>query len=158
MERVNELHHDSYQQTSTLLWEELQHVKLEELPGFLTLRRAELITSPHPFADYMREKIREKGLLQQNIFLAADLPERYGYRLISEEKHTRRRDTILRLCLAASLSAEEVQEALILYGMAPLHARFPRDAALLAAIHNRLYDVHEVDALLRKNGFQPLLA
>ena len=94
---------------------------------------------------------------QQNIFLAADLPERYGYRLISEEKHTRRRDTILRLCLAASLSAEEVQEALILYGMAPLHPRFPRDAALLAAIHNRLYDVHEVDALLRNNGFPPLL-
>lgn len=105
----------------------------------------------------MRRKLREKDLLQQSIFLAADLPERYGYRLIAEEKHTRRRDTILRLCLAARFNPEETQEALILYGMAPLHARLPRDAALLVAFQNRLFDIHEVDALLRENGLTPLL-
>ena len=142
---------------STQFTEELLRVRPEELADFFESHRSEFIISPHPFADYMREKLREKGLLQQAIFLAADLPERYGYRLIAEEKHTRRRDTILRLCFAARFAPEETQEALILYGMAPLHARLPRDAALLVAFQNRLFDIHEVDSLLRENGLTPLL-
>ena len=68
--------------------------------------------------------------------------------LIAEEKHTRQRDTILRLCLAARFQAEEVQEALILYGMAPLYARLPRDAVLLAAIWRKIHDLQEVNGLL----------
>ena len=135
----------------------LLRIRPEELAGFLEVHREEMITSPRPFADYMRGKLREKGLLQQDVFLAADLPERYGYRLIAEEKRTRRRDTVLRLCLAARFSPAEAREALILYGMAPLHARFPRDAAFLTAFGNRLFEVHEVDALLRENGLAPLL-
>ena len=142
---------------SASLCEELRRVRPEELPDFLTRHRTELITGPHPFADYMREKLREKDILQQNVFLAANLPERYGYKLIAEEKHTRRRDTILRLCLAASFSPEEAQEALILYGMAPLYPRLPRDVVFLVAFQNRLFDIHEVDTLLRENGLPPLL-
>ena len=142
---------------STPFTEELLRVRPEELADFFESHRSEFIISPHPFADYMRRKLREKDLLQQTIFLAADLPERYGYRLIAEEKHTRRRDPILRLFFAARFAPEETQEALILYGMAPLHARLPRDAALLVAFQNRLLDIHEVDALLRENGLTPLL-
>ena len=117
----------------------------------------ELITSPHPFADYMRMKFREKGILQQNVFLAADLSENYGYKLIAEEKHTRQRDTILRLCLAARFRLEEVQEALILYGMAPLHGRLARDAALTVAVQNGIYDLCELNRLLESCGLAPLI-
>ena len=53
-------------------------------------------------------KFKEKGILQQDVFLAADLPERYGYKLISEQKHTTQRDTILRLCLAARFDEDEI--------------------------------------------------
>ena len=128
--------------------ERLAHLRLEELPEFLERERDELIEGGRPFADYMRRKLREKGLLQQEVFLAADLSENYGYKLIAEEKHTRQRDTILRLCLAARFQAEEVQEALILYGMAPLYARLPRDAVLLAAIWRKIHDLQEVNGLL----------
>ena len=133
------------------------NISPEELPAFLRRHWAELITGLHPFADYMREKFREKGILQQNVFLAADLPERYGYRLIAEEKHTRQRDVILRICLAAEFELSEVQEALLLYGMAPLCARIPRDAAFILAFHNRIYDIHDVDAILRTNKLPPFL-
>ncbi len=144
-------------QVSARLCEELRRIRPAELPDFLARHRTELITGPHPFADYMREKLREKEILQQNVFLAADLPERYGYKLIAEEKHTRQRDTILRLCLAARFSPEEAQEALILYGMAPLHPRLPRDIVFHVAFQNQIFDVHEVDTLLRENGLPPLL-
>lgn len=148
---------ESYEQGSKRLNEELLNVGTSELPDFLEQHREDLITSPHPFADYMRTKFREKGILRQNVFLAADLSENYGYKLIAEEKHTRQRDTILRLCMAARFRLEEVQEALILYGMAPLHGRLARDAVLTVAIQNGIYDLCAVNRLLESCGQAPLI-
>ncbi len=139
------------------LEEMLLRIRPEEFPEFLKQREKEMIRSRRPWADYMREKFREKGILQQNIFVAADLPERYGYKLIAGEKHTTQRDIILRICLAAEFRLEEVQESLILYGMAPLQARIPRDAAFIVAFNNRIYDIHDVDAILRENDLPPFL-
>lgn len=132
-------------------------VPLDGLDCFLEQNAKEMITEPRPFAAYMRRKLREKGLLQQDVFLAADLSEGFGYKLIAEEKHTRQRDLILRLCLAAEFRQEELQEALLRYGMAPLWWRFPRDAILLAAFGNGVYDLQEVNALLEQYGQPPLL-
>ena len=148
---------ESCEQGSRSLNEDLLSVRADELSDFLEQHREDWITSPHPFADYMRRKFREKGILQQNVFLAADFSENYGYKLIAEEKHTRQRDTILRLCLAARFLLEEVQEALILYGMAPLHGRFPRDAVLTVAVQNGIYDLCEVNRLLESCGQAPLV-
>ena len=134
-------------------WED---VRPEELPAFLREHAGELIGPEHPFADYMRAKIRQKGLLQQEVFLAADVSENYGYKLISGEKHTVRRDVIVRLCLAARFCAEETDEALMLYGMAPLHPRFARDVVLRTAVRARMYDVQRVNELLAECGQAPL--
>ena len=147
----------TYEAVGMRLRTELAALRPEELAGFLSRNADDLIRSEHPFTDYMRVKLKEKGILQQDVFLAADLPERYGYKLISEQKHTTRRDTILRICLAARFRPDEVQEALLLYGMAPLRARIPRDAAFIVAIQNRVYDIHDVDAILRENNLPPLL-
>ena len=154
---MNDLQKESYEQGSRRLNEELLSVGPDELADFLKQHKVDLITSPHPFADYMRTKFREKGVLQQNVFLAADLSENYGYKLIAEEKHTRQRDTILRLCFAARFRLEEVQEALILCGKAPLHGRLARDAVLTVAIQNGIYDLCEVNRLLESCGQAPLI-
>ena len=132
-------------------------VRPEELGDLLRRMQKDLITSEHPFADFMRERLRDKGILQQNVFLAADLPERYGYKLIAEQKRTRQRDVILRLCLPAEFTPEETNEALIRYGLAPLYVRFPRDLVIHVAMENRIFEIHEVDALLREHGLAPLL-
>ncbi|MBR6208316.1 MAG: hypothetical protein IKQ69_04895 [Oscillospiraceae bacterium] len=135
----------------------LRNATPEELPDLLREYHSEMITSPHPFADYMRNKCKEKGILQQNVFLAADLSENYGYKLIAEEKRTRQRDVILRLCLAAHFSEWETGKALILYGMAPLYPCFPRDAVLVAAINNGVYDLQEINRLLERFSQTPLV-
>ena len=137
--------------------ENVSGLNLEELGSFLERNEGEMITEARPFAAYMRRKLREKGLLQQDVFLASDLSEGFGYKLISEEKRTRQRDVILRLCLAAQFRPEEVQEALLRYGMAPLWWRFPRDAVLLAAFGSGVYDLQKVNALLEQHGQPPLL-
>ena len=143
---------ETWEQTSRRLNNEAAHLHVEELAEFLAREQGNLLNSERPFAEYLRARLREKGRLWQEVFLAADLSENYGYKLVEEEKHTRRRDVILRLCLAAGLTAPEINEALILYGMAPLHARFPRDAVMLAAAHDGVRGAHELDALLREQG------
>ena len=124
-----------------------------ELPQYLS----EQELSQRPFTDYMRRKLREKKISQKEVFIKADLDDRYGYKLISGEKQTQQRDTILRLCLAAEFSLVETQEALVLYGMAPLYQKIRRDTAFIVAFSNRIYDIHEVDAILRENDMPPFL-
>ncbi len=112
----------------------------------------------HPFAQYMRTLIREKGMKQQDVFIAADIPERYGYKLISEEKHTINRDYIVRLCLGARFTLKETQRALKLYGMSPLYPKIPRDAVLIIVFNYGLLEVAEADSLLESHGMESLSA
>ena len=86
----------------------------------------------------------------------ADIPERYGYKLISEEKHTRQRDVILRLCYAAHFTLDETQQALRIYGMPELYARFERDALLMIAFNERPGSIIEVNAFLKSHILPPL--
>ena len=124
-----------------------------ELPSYLATRTF----SSRPFTDFMRQKFREKEITQKEVFIRADLDDRYGYKLISGEKQTLQRDTVLRICLAAGFTLGETQEALILYGMAPLYEKIRRDTAFIVAFRNRIYDIHDVDAILRENELPPFL-
>ena len=124
-----------------------------ELPSYLATRTF----SPRPFTDFMRQKFREKEITQKEVFIRADLDDRYGYKLISGEKQTLQRDTILRICLAAEFTLGETQEALILYGMAPLYHRIRRDTAFIVAFCNGVYDIHDMDRILRENDMPPFL-
>ena len=134
----------------------LQNVHTEKASEYLTKNADAMISSDRPFADYMRELIKTKQLQQQDIFLKADIPELYGYKLIAEQKHTRQRDVILRLCYAANLSLSETQRALKLYGMPQLYAKIPRDACLMIAFNNRPGDINDIDTFLQKNGLEQL--
>lgn len=80
-----------------------------------------LLTGDRTFSAYMHEMLEKYGKTQQEVFLQADLPERFGYKLISEEKHTKQRDYILRICYACGMDLPETQRALTLYGMAQLY-------------------------------------
>ena len=139
------------------LYEQIASIRWEELPLFLQEHREALLTGPRPFADYMREKFKDKGVLQQNVFLAADISENYGYKLIAGEKHTVQRDVILRICLAAQFELEETQKALILYGMAPLFWLLPRDIVFMAAIVHKAFDIHQVNEVLLRCALAPLV-
>lgn len=149
---------ETFEQESARLTAEAARTAPETLAEHLKRNAPALLPEEKAFAVYLRAKLREKGILQQEVFLAADLSENYGYKLIAQEKHTSSRDVILRLCFAARLTPEEAREALTLYGMAPLHGRLARDAVLLSALAAGIWDIHEADALLRRHGQRPLLA
>ena len=123
---------------------------------YLRENEESLLPDDHAFADFMREKLKEKNLLQQEVFLMADIPERYGYKLISQEKHTKQRDIILRICYASKMTLEETQKALRIYRMPELYAKVPRDALIMIAFNELPGDVIELNQFLKQNGMEPL--
>lgn len=108
------------------------------------------------FKELLKEKGKEKGVTYQTVFVKAEIPEKYGYKLLSGEKHTSQRDTILRLCYAAGFTLQETQRALKKYGMPELYAKIPRDALLMIAFNRRLGDIDKVNELLKEHGMPEL--
>jgi len=145
---------DSVLSTDSLT-EILLKAKPDGIPSYCEAQKNSLITGSRPFMDYMNARIKEKGLSKQNVILAADLPEKYGYKLLDEEKHTHRRDIYLRLCYAARLSLKEAQRALRLAGQEELYARIKRDAALIIGFNTGL-TVDQVNDVLLQYDLDPL--
>ncbi len=104
----------------------------------------------------MRALMKEKGVRQQDVFLYADIPERYGYKLLSGEKHTKQRDVILRLCYSAGFNLDETQKALRIYKMPELYAKIPRDAVLMIIFNTRPGGIIEVNQFLKDHKMEPL--
>jgi hypothetical protein len=108
------------------------------------------------FIIYMKKLFQEKRLTQQQVFLKADIPERYGYKLLNGEKRTKQRDVILRICYAAEFSLLETQRALKEYEMPTLYAKKPRDAFMMIVFNERPGSIIDVNELLKRNGMEPL--
>lgn len=144
------------EKTTDALGNILKKTKPENISDFLKEQKNNLIDSEKAFAEFMRKTIKSKNLTQQEVFIAADFSEKYGYKLISEEKHTKQRDYILRLCFAGHFTLVETQKALQLYNMAPLYAKIPRDALLMSAFNSKTYNIFKINELLQNNSFEEL--
>lgn len=134
----------------------LENTHLSDVQDYLKEHADSIMRSDRPFCKYMRAVIRKKGLKQRDVFLWADIPERYGYKLISEEKRTRQRDVILRICYAAKFTLEETQRALRVYEMPQLYEKIPRDVVLMVCFRDRPGSVNDVNAVLTKHGMEVL--
>ena len=138
--------------TTDRLQEVLKSTHPEDIDTYLKENRDKLLREERPFYAFMKKQFREKGFRQQEVFLAAGIPESYGYKLITEEKHTRQRDVILRLCLGAHFNVRETNHALQLAGMAPLYPKQAKDAILIIAINHGRFVMEDVQQMLESHG------
>ena len=138
------------------LTEILGRTHLSEFEKYCKENKNSMNCGTADFFAYMKRLLQEKNITQQIVFLKADVPERYGYKLLSGEKHTRQRDVILRICYAAELSLEETQRALKKYEMPALYPKIPRDALLMILFNERPGNIIEINEILKKNGMDPL--
>ena len=129
---------------------------INEVSAYLKSNEESIISNEYAFHEYISNLIKLKNLRKQDVFLAADVSEKYGYKLLSGEKHTKQRDVILRLCYAAELSLEETQKALKLYRMPELYAKIPRDAMIMIAFNERPGSIIDVNSFLKNNGMEIL--
>lgn len=129
---------------------------LSDFDNYCKENKESMNTDEASFSVYIKELLKEKGITQQMVFLKADIPERYGYKLLSGEKHTKQRDIILRICYAADMSLEETQRALKKYEMPELYAKIPRDALLMIIFNEKPGNIFDVNTLLKKHGMKTL--
>ena len=86
----------------------------------------------------------------------ADLPQKYGYKLLNCETHTTDRDKLLRLFIAMNMTLKETQTALSLYDMPRLYAKKKRDAMLIIAFNKGMSSVDAVNKYLKEKGEEEL--
>nr|MCR5487257.1 hypothetical protein [Lachnospiraceae bacterium] len=109
------------------------------------------------FYYYMKDVLDEKAIKLKDVYSFAGVSESYGSKILTMEKHTKDRDLIIRLCLAGHFSWEETSRALKLYGFSELYSKDSRDACIIVAVNNRIYDLYRVDAMLAEHGFERLM-
>lgn len=134
----------------------LQTTHTKDFAKYCQEHKDSILDDEKAFIPYFKNLFKEKGLTQQTVFLKADIPERYGYKLLSGEKRTKQRDVILRICYAAEFTLKETQRALKTYGLPELYAKIPRDAFLMIAFNERPGSILDVNMLLKEHGLLPL--
>jgi len=128
---------------------------ISDFSSFYEANRESMVGDATSFQVFIKERLQEKGFTQQKIFLLADIPERYGYKILSGEKHTQQRDLILRICYAAELSLEDTQRALEKYGMPTLYPKIPRDALIMLLFQDRPGSIIDANTILKEHGMEP---
>lgn len=134
----------------------LSNMKPAELGSFYKENRSSMVDDKKAFYYYMKDITESKNIMFKEMYLFAGVSESYGEKIIRMEKHTKNRDLIIRLCIAGHFSLVEINKALKLYGMNPLYSKDKRDACLIVAVNNRIYDLYEIDNILEKQGLQIL--
>lgn len=134
----------------------LSNMKPAELGSFYKENRSSMVDDKKAFYYYTKDIAESKNIMFKEMYLFAGVSESYGEKIIRMEKHTKNRDLIIRLCIAGHFSLVEINKALKLYGMNPLYSKDKRDACLIVAVNNRIYDLYEIDNILEKQGLQIL--
>lgn len=133
----------------------LKSTKPDRLNDYLSANRTSMAEGK-AFYYYMKDVIESKGILLKDVYSFAGMTESWGGKILTMERHTKNRDVIIRMCVAGRFTLEETNRALKLYGMTELYSRVPRDACLIVAIHNRKYNLGDIDEMLINSGFSRL--
>lgn len=128
----------------------LKNMKPSELGSFYKENSHSMVDDKKAFYYYVKDIVEAKNIMFKDMYLQAGVSESYGEKIIRMEKHTKNRDLIIRLCVAGHFSVEETSKALKLYGMNPLYGKDRRDACLIIAINNRIFDLYKIDEMLEK--------
>ena len=138
------------------LQEQLDKMRPEDLPNYFKNNKKDIRDDGKAFSYFMKDTIKDKGFFLKDVYSSAGLSETYGSKIISQEKHTKKRDHIIRLCVAGHFNLVETNRALKLYGMNELYPKNSRDACIIVAINNRIFNLAKIDDSLEEQGLEKL--
>ena len=142
-----------FDKDTELLMNTLKNISPSEVKDYLQEQFKEGEPS---FSSYIDTLLEEKNLKRQDVLIRANLPQKYGYKLLTGESHTTDRDKILRICFSMEMPLKETQRALNLYGMNELYPKIKRDVLLIVALGQKIFDIDQVNELLKSGGEAPL--
>ena len=142
-----------FDKDTELLMNTLKNISPSEVKDYLQEQFKEGEPS---FSSYIDTLLEEKNLKRQDVLIRANLPQKYGYKLLTGESHTTDRDKILRICFSMEMTLKETQRALNLYGMNELYPKIKRVVLLIVALGQKIFDIDQVNELLKSGGEAPL--
>ena len=128
----------------------------KELGKYLKDNRDYMADEKKAFYYYFKDVIDDKNIKLKDVYSFAGMTESYGGQIIRMEKHCANRDTIIRLCIAGHFSWDEINRALKLYGYNELYSKNSRDACIIIAIKNRIFDFSKINDMLEEQGLDKL--
>lgn len=134
----------------------LKNMKPDQLETYFKDNEKYMAGEEKAFYYYMKDVLEEKNIKLKDVYSFAGVTESYGSKILTMEKHTKSRDLIIRLCLAGHFSWDEINRALKLYGFNALYAKDPRDACIIVAVNNRVYDLGKLDGILTEHGLEKI--
>ena len=135
----------------------LESTHPDQLSDFLKENSRYMADDKKGFYYYFKDVLDEKNIKLKDVYSFAGVSESYGSKIIEMEKRTRDRDLIIRLCVAGHFTWDETSRALKLYGFSPLYSKELKDACIIVALNNRIYDVYRINELLTEQGLEPLM-
>lgn len=142
-----------FEKTTKELDNILEKLNPDQLDGYFRENDKYMVNDKKAFYYYMKDTLSKKNIKLKDVYSFAGVSESYGSKIIAMEKHTRDRDLIIRLCVAGHFSWNEMNRALKLYGLSKLYSKDPRDACIIVAINNRVFDLYQIDTMLENRGF-----
>ena len=153
------------EKTTNELDEELRGLRTDELDKYYRNNKEYMADGKKAFSYYVKDIIDSKNLedkahriFYKDIYSLAGVSESYGRQVLNMEKHTKNRDLIIRLLIAARFTLDQLNRALKLYGMPALYSKDKRDACIMLAGNRRKYALFEIDDMLEQQGLKKLSA
>ena len=134
----------------------LKNTKAAGLEGYFKDNSEYMADEEKAFYYYMKDVLVEKNIKLKEIYSFAGVSESYGSKILTMEKHTKNRDLIIRFCLAGHFSLNELNRALKLYGFRQLYSKDSRDACLIVAVNNRIFNLCDIDDMLEAHGLDKI--
>ena len=134
----------------------LENMKPDQLDAYFKDNEKYMADEKKAFYYYMKDVLDEKNIKLKDVYSFAGVTESYGSKIVTMEKHTKDRDLIIRFCVAGHFNWDETNRALKLYGLAELYAKDPRDACIIVAINNRIFNLYDIDEMLMQRGLEKL--
>ncbi|MCR4610545.1 MAG: hypothetical protein K5644_01470 [Lachnospiraceae bacterium] len=134
----------------------LDNVKPKDIDKYLEENREYMADDKKAFYYYYKDVIDKKNIKLKDVYSFAGMSESMGGKIVRMEGHTSNRDVIIKLCIAGHFSLIETNRALKLYGMNELYSKNSRDACIIVAINNRIYDFDKIDKMLEEEQLKEL--
>ena len=134
----------------------LDNIKPNQLDDYFKVNEEYMLNEKKAFYYYMKDVLDEKRIKLKDVYSLAGVTESYGSKILTMRKHTKDRNLIIRFCIAGHFDWDETNRALKLYGFNELYSKDPRDAVLIVAINNRVYNLYDIDEMLQKHGLERL--
>ena len=128
----------------------------DQLDSYLKTNSQYLVDDDRAFYFYMKEVLKRKNVMLKDLYARMNVSESYGGKILTMEKHTQNRDLIISYCIAGHFDWNETSRALKLYGYNELYAKDPRDAVIMVALNNRIYDFDTIDEMLESKGLSKI--